>query len=58
MKKMTQEYLNRIVICPVCKQERRQGEMMCGTNKPICSHCYKEKGALRNEHKKNNTKGS
>lgn len=44
MKKMTKEHLNIIVICPVCKQKRRQGEMMCGTNKPICSHCYKEKG--------------
>lgn len=48
MKKVTQEYLDRIVICPVCKQKRRQGEMMCGTNKPICSHCYKEKGGTDN----------
>ncbi len=38
------EYLNEIVICPVCGQKRRRGEMMCGTNKQICSHCYKKKG--------------
>lgn len=43
MKKVTTEYLNKIVVCLVCKQKRRQGEMMCGTNKPKCSHCYKEK---------------
>jgi hypothetical protein len=29
--------------------ERRQGEMMCGTNKLICSHCYKEKGGAGDE---------
>lgn len=41
---MTREQLNMIVVCPVCKQLRRQGEMMCGTDKPICVHCYKKKG--------------
>ena len=40
----TKEQLNIIVVCPVCKQKRRQREMMLGPNKPICSHCYKKKG--------------
>lgn len=40
MKKMTIEQLNMFVVCPVCKQKRKQGEMMCGTNKPICKYCY------------------
>ena len=44
MNKMTKEQLNIIVICSVCKQKRRQGEMMLGTVKPICEHCYKKKG--------------
>ncbi len=44
MKKMTKEQLNMLVVCPLCKQKRRQGEMMCGTRNPICSHCYKLKG--------------
>lgn len=47
MKKIKQEYLKMIVICPVCKQKVRYGEMMCGTGKPMCKYCYmKEK---RNE---------
>ena len=43
MIRMTREQLFNIVVCPVCKQERKQGEMMRGTNKPICEHCYKDK---------------
>ena len=42
MKKMTNEQLNMIVVCPICKEKRKQGEMMCGTSKPICKYCYKE----------------
>ena len=42
MKRDTTEYLNKIVVCPVCKKEVRQGEMMCGTSKPICKYCYKD----------------
>lgn len=45
MKKMTREQLFNTAICPVCKQKRRQGEMMLGTAKPICEHCYKKVGA-------------
>ena len=41
MIRMTREQLNMVVVCPVCKKERRQGEMMCGTNKPICKHCHR-----------------
>ena len=44
MIKFTKEQLNIIVVCPVCKQNHRQGEMMRGTNKPICSQCYNKKG--------------
>ena len=36
--------INAVVVCPVCKQERRQGEMMLGVEKPICAYCYKKKG--------------
>ena len=41
MRKLTQEYLDRIVICPVCKQKCRQGEMIHSIQ--MCKHCYKEK---------------
>lgn len=40
----TQKQLNMIVVCPVCNQKRRQGEMMLGVNKPICKYCHKKKG--------------
>lgn len=40
MKKVSGKYLARKVICPCCKQERRQGDMMCGTEKPICKYCW------------------
>lgn len=40
MKKVDSEYLMQKVFCPVCGKERRQGEMMCGTNKPICKYCW------------------
>lgn len=39
MTKRTIEQLNMIVVCPVCKEKRRQGEMMCG-GKPMCRYCY------------------
>lgn len=42
MKWLTIRQLNEIVICPCCKQKRRQGEMMCGI--AMCKYCYKEKG--------------
>ena len=45
MNKKTEEQLAMIVVCPGCKEKRRQGEMMCGTNKPTCSHCYRKGGA-------------
>lgn len=48
MVKITQEHIDRIVICPVCKQKRRGGKMMCGTNKPICSYCYKKQEGVSN----------
>lgn len=43
MKRVTNAYLNQIVVCPVCKEKHRQGEMMCGTSKPICKHCYERR---------------
>lgn len=43
MNKKTTEQLNMIVVCSVCKQKRRQREMMCGTKKPICEHCFRQK---------------
>lgn len=49
MKWLSERQLNEIVICPVCKQKRRQGEMMCGTNKPICGHCYKKRAVTPND---------
>lgn len=49
MKKVSAEYLMQKVICPACKKERRQGEMMCGTNKPICKHCWN--GGEKNDRK-------
>lgn len=51
MHKTSEEYLSEIVICPVCKNERKQGEMMCGVDKPICSQCYRRrnKGVKTNE---------
>lgn len=42
MVKPSLKYLNSIVICPCCKQERRGGEMMCGIK--MCKYCFKEKG--------------
>lgn len=45
MRKLTQEYLDRIVICPVCKQKYRQGEMIHSMQ--MCKHCYKKKGGER-----------
>ena len=44
MKKVSAEYLLQKTICPVCRKERRQGEMMCGVSKPICKYCWTEKG--------------
>ena len=43
MKRVTTEYLMRKVVCSVCGKERRQGEMMCGTSKPICKYCWSDK---------------
>ena len=34
--------LTRIVLCPVCKEKRREGEMMCGTKKEICKYCHEK----------------
>ena len=48
MKKVTSEYLLTRVICPRCGQTRRQGDMMCGTSKPICKYCWDEKELWHN----------
>ena len=45
MRKLTQEYLDRIVVCTVCKHKRRQGEMIHSIQ--MCKHCYKEKGGVQ-----------
>lgn len=42
MRELTQKDLDTIVICPICKQKRRQGEMIHSIQ--MCKHCYKEKG--------------
>ena len=47
MRKYPAGYLDKIVVCPVCKEKRRQGEMMCGTNTPTCVHCYRKGGGLQ-----------
>ena len=46
MKKLTQEQLNKIVVCPVCGEKRMYGHMMAGTDKPICKYCYRKKGEV------------
>ena len=38
--------LSEIVVCPICKQERRLGEMMTG-GKRMCKYCYKDEEAKR-----------
>lgn len=40
MRKISYEYLMQQVVCPVCGKKRIQGEMMVGTKKPICKHCW------------------
>ncbi len=47
MRKLTQEYLNRIVICPVCKQKYRQGEMIHSIQ--MCKHCSIKRKAVRSD---------
>ena len=47
MKKMLDGYLSMIVICPVCKEKRRMGEMMCGTKKEICKYCYEKENGMK-----------
>ena len=46
MVKFSYKYdMNKMVKCPVCKKERRQGEFMCGTTPRMCKYCWAERSA-------------
>ena len=57
MVKMTQQQLFNITVCPVCKEKRRQGEMMLGTDKPICEYCYRGKERNKDVRVSNSKRG-
>ncbi len=40
MTRFSDEYLNSIVICPVCKQKRKGAEMISSIK--MCKHCYEK----------------
>lgn len=44
---MSDKYLNKIVKCPCCKRNVRQGQMMCSL--PMCSDCFHERKPKESE---------